>query len=105
MDLKNLGDKVCIFDEDENKCLWFVVVGYNDRRSMVEYTSNYIIVQINKNVWEKDLKFEKIPINEVYDSEEEAKKAYIKKLEEERDEQAQLFNDRILKLRGVKKND
>ncbi|MBO7714731.1 MAG: hypothetical protein J6S85_14230 [Methanobrevibacter sp.] len=105
MALKKLGDKVCVFDEDENKCLWFVVVGYNDRHDYLEYTSHYIIVQINKSVWEKDLKFEKIPINEVYDSEEKAKEAYIKELEEKRDKQNKLFNDRILKLKGGKKND
>lgn len=105
MALKNLGDKVCVFDESENKCLWFVVVGYNDKHDYFEHPSHYIIVQINESVWEKDLKFEKIQIEKVYDSEEEAKKAYIKELEEKRDKQNKLFNDRILKLKGGKKND
>lgn len=105
MGLKKLGDKVCVFDESENKCLWFVVVGYNDRHDMLEYTSHYVVVQINKSVWEKDLRFIKLPINEVYDSEKEAKEAYIKELEEKRDEQTKLFNNRILKLKGGKKND
>lgn len=102
MELKNLGDKICVFDEEENKCTWYVIVGYNDRESMVAFTTHYMVVQISESVWERNLKFEKVNINDAYNSEKEAREAYIKELEKERDEQAQEFNNRILKLRGGK---
>ena len=66
MELKKLGDKVCVYDVIN--CLhWYVIVG----RDALE--SHYIVVELDKNITEKELKFEKFYVDEVYDSEEEAK--------------------------------
>ena len=89
MALKKLGDKVCVFDDTYLKVYWYVIVGYD------ELVSSYIVVQLNKNLREKDLKFDKIKWDAVYDAEKEAREAYIKALEKEKEEFIQRINARI----------
>lgn len=89
MDLKKLGDKVCVFDDTYGKVYWYSIVGID------ELVSSYIVVQLNKNLREKDLKFDKIKWDDAYDSEKEAKEAYIRALEKAKDEFIQRINEKI----------
>jgi hypothetical protein len=93
---KKLGDKVCVFDDMYGKVYWYVIVGCD------ELVSSYIVVQLNKNLREKDLKFDKIKWDDVYDSEEEAKEAYIKELEKQKNAYIQQIDKEINEIKNSK---